>query len=226
MPYRPEKACKKHGDRYLLLPKDDPNNTSLCAHPECMKATITQMAKRFHSTNTMVKMVRDYGYLDECVSFVVCRLLEEYQKAGKPPVINPQWLFYNLNKFIQGDLIKGVMPSTTVPSHWRKKVQFMEITDTVIEDLETSNEEDNRYSFRGDYAFQDKQLVTILTNEVGPVWVSFIMRDIGVGEAQKLLNLSPAKFKKEWKKHKERLQWLFRDWKETHGLNLEEFINE
>ncbi len=167
-------------------------------------------------------MLRDYGYLDECVSFVVCRLLEEYHRDNKPPVINPQWLFYGLNKFIQQDVVKGVMPATKVPSHWKKKVTFMEITDDVMEDLEYSNEEDNRYSFRGDYAYQDKQLITILTNEVGPVWVSFIMRDIGRQQAQTLLGLSPAQFKAEWKKHKARLQWLFRDWVETHGLNLEE----
>ena len=226
MPYNPKKACPKHKDKYLLLGKDHPDDTGLCCHPSCFKGAVTKTSERFKSTRTMVRMVREYGYLDECVSFLVCRLLEEYYQRKAPPVLNPQWLFYNMNKFIQGDLVKGVMPQTSVPPVWKKNVDYIEITDEVMGELEEAISEENRYSYRGDLAYQDKQMLTILENVVGPVWLSFIMRDIGRQEAQKLLNLRPSQFRTEWDAKKKELQWLFRDWVETKELNLEDLPNE
>lgn len=226
MPYIEEKACPKHKDRYLLLPKEDPNNTSLCAHPDCLKGVIVRTSQKFKSTRTMVNMLIEYGYLDEAVSFIVCRLLEEYEQRGAQPVLNPQWLFYALNKFIQTDLVKGVMPQTNIPTCWKEENKHIEITEEIMVELEESLSLENRHSYRGDFAYRDKQMLTIIENVVGPVWTSFIMRDIGRTEAQKLLALSPSQFIKEWSKKKEELRWLFRDWVDTYELNLEEKENE
>jgi len=226
MPYNPEKACKKHGAQYLLLGKDNPKESGLCCYPSCFKAAMTHAAKRFKSTNTMVRMVREYGYLDECVSFLICRLIEEYNARQAPPVLNGQWLFYNLNKFIQQDLVKGVIPQTKVPPVWKKTVDIIEMTDDIVKDLEEANNLTNRYSRGPELSYYDAELLRILENVVGPVWVSFIMRDIGTAEAQKILKLSPARFKKQWAEHKKELQILFKDWRSTKGLNFEEETNE
>lgn len=223
MPYKEEKACPKHKDRYLLLGKADPLETGLCCNPSCLKAAITQTAKRFKSTNKMVTMLRERDLLDETVSFVVMKLLQEARELGKPPVLNAQWLFYNLNKFIQDDIVRGGdIPQACVPPVWRKNIEIQELNDEVI-DLMEKNEAvslNDRYHHPEHKTYDANFLIWFEKVLENTTWRQFFLGEIGQRDAQKVLRLSPANFVKEAQKLRYDLAWAYRKFRVDGSIDF------
>lgn len=213
MPYKPEKACKLHKDKYLLLGKHDPLETGLCAHPSCLKGAIIATSKRFKSTTKMCEMLRERNLLDEMVSFVVMKLIEEARENNKPPVLNAQWLFYNLNKYIQQDVVRGGdIPEACVPPVWRDTVALCELNEEIIDIMEENEavQLNDRYHHPEYKTYDANFLIWFEKVLENTTWRQFFLGELGQRDVQKVLKIGPAAFVKEMTKLRYDLAWAYR----------------
>jgi len=90
--YKP-RPCKHHGTRYQQIP-----GSNLCCHRNCLKSLILDFSNKAPSIKKIVDYAINMGQLDDLISFLTEKLMEDVCK-GKPGVINAQWLFFKLTHY-------------------------------------------------------------------------------------------------------------------------------
>mgnify|MGYP003635415891 CR=1 FL=1 len=95
--------CEIHGKKHAL-------SSGLCTHPKCVGKVVGLHCKRSKWVKKFWRQILELGAEQDCVGWIVMRLLHEEQTQGKKPTINSTWLFYNLRKYLWTEHKKGDVP--------------------------------------------------------------------------------------------------------------------
>ena len=83
--------CPVHGSKHQLRPSH-----ALCAHPKCVLNLIHKQAETSHPIRHMLKRVYDHGQVDDCVAYVLYRLV-----VCVVPVLSKQRTSFYLKDFLK-----------------------------------------------------------------------------------------------------------------------------
>lgn len=132
------KLCPTHKKQHLLFPDDGRKQTYLCVHPTCIEKAVRDCVKKRKSLRALWRIVESGGRLriEEFVSWTHFQLLIDRDKGKTLLSINPQWLWFKLQNFINCELKRGFEPLSTIPAKARKDRVYLYADDHLLDSLQ------------------------------------------------------------------------------------------
>ena len=181
--------CNRHKLKYQIDP-----SSILCSHPDCIKRLTHSLSKKSRALQKLYKIIEANHSEDDMCSYIIERLLIE-KAEGKPLVLNPTWLFFNLNRFVRDEMIKLAIED-----------ELQQITEEVPESYSGWYKRHNPIT--AEDIMIGKDLISWVAEEYSEPYVLYVMGHIGKADLMKLTDTNYVTLNKVLHRMKERIQEL------------------
>lgn len=192
-----QKYCKKHGKQHII-----DSNFSLCCHPDCFGSVVFNKLKN----NRSYKHIKSIGAIEDFHSWIQIQLLAELREKGKSPILNNSWLYYRVLTYYNMIMKKGAVPEALLPTKARDERVYLELNETIIDEIENNIAEINTQAIRPDRQYMSKEIIELLTEQSNSAVIEYLLEEINIIQYCKLMKYNMTDAKKNIEEYKQHLQ--------------------